>query len=125
MSEINHTRRSLLSSIFDNSNDIRPYANVLIFGRNYAGLLDTGAAISCFGSNAAKEIVKSVQNFKRIKSFVRTADGKSQDVCGYIETDVTFRGVTECIRFYIVPNLAQDLYLGIDLNYYPQDFYQA
>lgn len=67
-SEINHTRRSLLSSIFDNSNDIRPYANVLIFGRNYVELLDTGAAISCFGSNAAKEIVKSVQDFKRIKS---------------------------------------------------------
>lgn len=111
---VKQSRRKLLSSIFDNPRDIRPYATVRIFGKDWVGLLDTGASVSCLGSKAALEILDSDIDFKRIRSFVKTADGRTQTVCGYVVADVNFRGIAKNIKFYIVPDLAQDLYLGID-----------
>lgn len=56
----------------------------------------------------------SEREFRKIKSVVRTVDGKSQDVLGFVETDITFRGEIRPLSLYIVPNLSLNLYLGID-----------
>ncbi|KAI8128794.1 hypothetical protein CVS40_1659 [Lucilia cuprina] len=81
---VGNTRRNLLSTIYDKPHDIRPYADVQIFGKRFTGLLDTGASVSCLGADAAKELLNSDISFKKIKSGVRTADGKMQNVSGFI-----------------------------------------
>lgn len=111
---VKHVRCGLLSTIYDKPNDIRPYADVQLFGETLVGLLDTGASVSCLGAQAAGNFLDSPRDFRKIKSIIRTADGKSQDVVGVVETGITFRGKTRPIRLYIVPNLSQNLYLGID-----------
>lgn len=108
------TRRDLLSSLYDKPNDIRPYADVLLFGKSYCGLLDTGASVSCLGSEAAMELLTTNNLYKKISSFVKTADGKTQMVTGYINTEIYFRGITKPIKLFIIPSLSQNLYLGID-----------
>lgn len=111
---MNNTRRSLLSSIYDQPHDIRPYADIQIFGRTLTGLLDTGASVSCLGGDAAKEFLNSNIGFRKIRSGVKTADGKIQVVSGFIKTEIVFRGISKILTLYIVPNLSQNLYLGID-----------
>lgn len=98
---VNHTRRGLLSTIFDKPNDVRPYAEVKIFDRNMVGLLDTGASVSCLGSETARAFLDSDHKFKKIRSTVRTADGKKQDVVGVVEVDISFRGETRKLKLYI------------------------
>lgn len=36
------------------------------------------------------EFMNCNPDFRRIRSFVKTADGRSQTVCGYVIADVTF-----------------------------------
>lgn len=105
---VNRSRRGLLSTVYEKQTDFRPYADVQLFGKKISGLLDTGASISCLGSQAAKEFLESDENFKRIKSAVRTADGNAQEVVGFKKTQIIFRGVSKDIVLYIVPTLAQD-----------------
>ena len=107
-------RKAVLSSVVDNCNDLRPYAEVTIFGRSISGLMDTGASISCIGGNFAQELAQTHSDFKPMHAFVRTADGKGQNILGRISTSVCFRGETKRLCIYLVPSLAQELYLGID-----------
>lgn len=113
-SKVKHTRRNLLSAVYDKPGDIRPYTEVLLFDKKIKGLLDTGASVSCLGAQVATDFLQSGQKFKKIRLAVKTADGRSQNVEGIVEANVTFRGESKPIIFYVVPNLAQNLYLGID-----------
>ncbi|KNE88882.1 hypothetical protein PSTG_17672, partial [Puccinia striiformis f. sp. tritici PST-78] len=78
--KVRQARVNLLSALFDKPNDIRPYANVKLFGKNVLGLLDTGASISCIGSKLASDFIFENNSFKKIHSVVKTADGISQKV---------------------------------------------
>lgn len=94
--------------------DPRPHATVLICGKKFTGLLDSGASLSCFGRNAIS-IVKSLGlKVKEIQSNLKTADGASQQVVGYVTIPITFANKTATIQLYIVPSLINELYLGID-----------
>lgn len=86
-----HFEKLFLCSILDRPCDVRPYAEVTLFDQNMLGLLDTGASISCIGSEAAQNFLSSGARYRKLKSSVRTADGKPQKVIGYVETSVTFR----------------------------------
>lgn len=85
------TRRELLSVGSNRHNDLRPYASVVIFGKTVSSLLDTGATVICLGSTLAKEFLNSDSDFKRMKSFVHTADGQGVCVLGKVETEIVFR----------------------------------
>lgn len=94
--------------------DSRPHASVIIGNRTIIGLLDSGASVSCFGRNALELAAVLGLKVKEIVSSVRTADGAQQKVEGYVEAGVTYNGKLKKIRFYLIPSLSQELYLGID-----------
>lgn len=103
-----------MSSVFDRPSDVRPYAEVTLFGRKMLGLMDTGASLSCLGGKAAEEFLRSGKPFKRISSIVRTADGSSQEVVGFIKENITFKGIDKLITIFIIPSLDKELFLGVD-----------
>lgn len=43
-------KMNCISSVLDKPSDVRPYAEVTLFGEKFLGLLDTGASLSCIGS---------------------------------------------------------------------------
>lgn len=45
---------------------------------------------------------------------MKTADGKAQAVVGKFNANITWRGKTVEMVWYLVPSLQQKLYLGID-----------
>lgn len=107
-------RKLLISAIISNPTDKRLYAQVSFLEFCEYGLLDTGANISCIGAELANHPFHRYANFVKCKSMVRTADGKSQEVKGWIEVDISFKGQTKSIKLFIIPNISCRLILGID-----------
>lgn len=103
-----------ISSVLDKPSDVRPYAEVTLFGEKVLGLLDTGASLSCIGSKFAKSYLDSGRPFKMLNSSVKTADGQSQKIYGCVETTIMFRGIQKPTTIFIVPSLDKDLFLGVD-----------
>lgn len=109
-----NVRKKIVSSIFEKVDDLRPYAEIMIFGEKISGLMDTGASISCIGGDFAMKYLNSSQPYRKLNCKVHTADGKPQQIVGFIETRISFRGIEKLLGIYIIPSLAQPLYLGID-----------
>lgn len=107
-------RNIRVSTIVSNPKDMRYYAKVSFLDFEEYGLLDTGANISCIGGNLAQKDFSKYSNFRSARSHARTADGSTQNVLGWIDVEVTFRGSTRCLRFLIIPSITQNLILGID-----------
>lgn len=106
--------KSCISEISTSTIDPRPHAIVKIGDRTFSGLLDSGASVSCFGRNAITIINNLGLKMKQINSKIKTADGANQEVVGYVDVIVTFSNKNLSVRFYIVPSLTHELYLGID-----------
>lgn len=94
--------------------DVRPYVNVKLFGKMYSGLVDSGATITCLGSETASELLNKEIKFKRLNELVQTASGSKYRIEGYMDTDISLGNHKEKIRVYIIPDLKQTLYLGVD-----------
>lgn len=62
--KIKSLKKKLICSMLDRPADVRPYAEVTLFGKRMLGLLDTGASISCIGSSAAKSFLESHLPYK-------------------------------------------------------------
>lgn len=104
----------VISSIVNDPQDQRLYAKVYFLDFVERGLLDTGANVSCLGSDLARHDFSSYKEFQEFKSFVKTADGKHQKVHGYLDVDIMFRNRTQKLRILIVPSISQRLVLGLD-----------
>lgn len=104
----------LVSTIVANPKEIRYNAKVPFWNFNELGLIDTGANISCIDSDLALTDFTTFSDFNKIKSSVRTADGSAQAVYGWIEVNISFKGQTNPLRLFIIPNISQKLILGID-----------
>lgn len=107
-------KKDFAISVLGRPGDVRPYAEVVLLGKNVIGLLDTGASVSCLGSQAALEFLSSNIPYKKLHTTVNTADGKPQHISGVFTTDIVFRGKSLPLTIYVVPNLSQNLILGID-----------
>lgn len=94
--------------------DKRPHLTVQINGEAVRGLLDSGASISCVGANAMKTVQRCKLSWKENGGAIQTASGQQQQVKGFADAMVEFRGVTKLIRLYIIPSLSQEMYLGVD-----------
>lgn len=79
-------KRFLVSTIISNPKDRRYYAKIAFLEFVEYGLLDTGANISCIDADLAKIDFTRYSHFVKCKSYVRTADGQSQPVLGWLET---------------------------------------
>lgn len=107
-------KKFLVSTIISNSTDKRFYAKFSFLTFTEYGLLDTGASISCIGSDFAKMNFSSFSNFKKCRSFVKTADGKEQLVTGWLDVNITFKDQTRNLQLFIIPSIAHRLILGIN-----------
>lgn len=107
-------KRLLVSAIITNPQDKRFYAKVQFLDITEYGLLDTGANISCIGSELAQKDFSKYNNFSKCKTFVKTADGQKQKVEGWIDVDISFRGKIKSIKLFIIPSISQKLILGLD-----------
>lgn len=103
-----------ISTITESAGDERFYAKVSFLKYQELGLLDSGANVSCIGSDLALKDFSEFREFHQLKSCVRTADGKHQKVLGYLDVDITFKNQIRHIRILIVPTLSQRLILGVD-----------
>lgn len=104
----------LISAILNNPNDQRYYAKISFLNYTEYGLLDTGASISCIGSDFAKENFSKYKNFSKCTSSVKTADGKSQKVIGWLNVEIKFKDKVCSLNLFIIPTISQRLILGID-----------
>lgn len=107
-------RKLLISTIVSNPTDRRYYARVRFLNFEEFGLLDTGANISCIGSDLALNDFSKFPKFFKCKSFVKTADGKTQPVLGWLDVEISFQDTTKPIKLFIIPAISQRLILGID-----------
>lgn len=96
------------------SEDTRFFVRIKILDMDLVGLIDSGASITCISGTAAEMFLNKNIAFKRLRESVTTAGGRKHDILGYIETEIEFRGLKNKIRIYIIPELKNDLYLGID-----------
>lgn len=112
--KIKYTKRLFVSSIINCEKDGRLYAEVKFLDREEFGLLDSGANISCIGDELANLDYSNHPSFRKIKSIVKTADGKSQSVVGELKVDMTYKNLVRTVTLYVVPTLNQKLILGLD-----------
>lgn len=105
------SRKFLISAIIANPKDKRFYAKISFLNFTEYGLIDTGANISCLGSDLA---LSKFPNYTKCKSFVQTADGNSQMVIGWIDVQVHFKSQSHNIKFFLIPSISQRLILGVD-----------
>lgn len=104
----------IISTIVNCPSDKRFYAKVAFLTFTEYGLLDTGANVSCIGSDLATYNFSNFTQYTPGKSGVRTADGSIQKTLGYLIVDMHFRGETNKLKLLIVPSITQRLILGLD-----------
>lgn len=106
--------------------DGRPFAQFSINNVTFSGLLDSGASISCLGSDAHLLFTNHGHQIKPYSSNVTTADNNVQSVSGLLSLPVVCCNITRIIDFLIVPSISQKFILGVDFwkafNIAPQVF---
>lgn len=108
------TSKLIISSIINDRVDKRYYASVKFLNFCELGLLDTGANVTCIGSDLAKLDFSEYEQYSVLNTKVKTADGSLQKVLGYLLVDVMFKSQTEKMKIFVVPSLNQRLILGLD-----------
>lgn len=94
--------------------DNRPYLNVSILGRNFLGLLDSGATRTILGGSGW-EALKSLCRLDTSESIRCTvANGQKCDGIGTVELPMRLQNRVRIMRILVVPTLAHQLILGID-----------
>lgn len=107
-------RKLLISAVISPSSDNRLYARVTFLNYQEYGLLDTGANISCIGAELAKQDFSKLNNFYKCRSTVKTADGQSQGVVGWVSVEIEFRNQKRVLNLFLIPSISHRLILGID-----------
>ncbi|KAM3962339.1 LOW QUALITY PROTEIN: uncharacterized protein ACR2FA_003575 [Aphomia sociella] len=99
----------------DVHSDVRPFLKIDVSGIDCRGLLDSGSEISIIGNDILKYFtgLATVHESPDIK-FIKSANGSSSPVTGYLFLPVTVEGRTAIIKFYVVPGVVTELLLGIN-----------
>ncbi|KAL9875292.1 uncharacterized protein ACN427_013478 isoform 2-T12 [Glossina fuscipes fuscipes] len=104
-----------ISAIVSLEHDDRMFARTKVDNTEVTALLDTGASVSCCGAGATRFLENRRHRVIKLRNqHVKTADGKKTSVTGLITLPVVWEGETKSIEFYIVPELQQQFYFGID-----------
>ncbi|KAL9918082.1 uncharacterized protein ACN427_000569 isoform 1-T4 [Glossina fuscipes fuscipes] len=91
------------------------FARTKVDNTEVTALLDTGASVSCCGAGATRFLENRRHRVIKLRNqHAKTADGKKTSVTGLITLPVEWEGETRSIEFYIVPELRQQFYFGID-----------
>lgn len=112
--KIKENNKHIISTIFNNNQDLRSYAEVSFLDFTELGLLDTGANISCIGSTLAAKDFSALVQYKPLKSYVHTAGGEKQNITGVLNVEVTYNNLVKPLKLYVIPSIRQKLILGHD-----------
>lgn len=96
-------------------NDSRPYLYVQILNVTILSLVDSGSNVSILGSSGftlLKDLNIHIQYDSNLR--VTTADGRGQDVFGYVSLPITLNGVSKTLKILVIPSLTHQLILGVD-----------
>lgn len=109
-------RRLLVEAVIRGGSEIdaRPYAEVMIQGKTFSGLLDSGASVSLLGKDCREVVMDLGAEIINIFSKVSTASGQQYRILGKCVLEVEYNGNRQNIIFYLCPDLEQKMYLGID-----------
>lgn len=77
-------------------------------------LLDSGASLSCLSRSAAKNFISKNIPYQKVNSVIKAAGGQKYKILGFVYTDITFKNITKSNQIFIIPDLKQDTYLGIN-----------
>ncbi|KAL9875720.1 uncharacterized protein ACN427_013768 [Glossina fuscipes fuscipes] len=104
-----------ISAIVSLEHDDRMFARTKVDNTEATALLDTGVSVSCCGAGATRFLENRRHRVIKLRNqHVKTADGKKTSVTGLITLPFEWEGETRSIGFYIVPELRQQFYFGID-----------
>lgn len=94
--------------------DNRPFGSVLLEGTEVNGLLDSGASVSVLGKDSLPFLNSIGKTIFKIQSNVSTSDGTKQPVVGVVHLLARYNSIEKLHKFFVVPSLSQELYLGFD-----------
>lgn len=94
--------------------DRRPFGIVKIENVEIKGLLDSGATISVLGHNSLSFLDSIGKKYIPFSSTVSTSDGTENRIIGIIYLNVFYKNIEKSHKFYVVPSLSKELYLGVD-----------
>lgn len=77
-------------------------------------MLDSGASLTILSKGCEDYLNNSEYKVYHSPSLVSTASGAKERILGYVYLPTTFNNIAKKMRYYLVPNLTQNLYLGID-----------
>ncbi|KAL9875982.1 uncharacterized protein ACN2A1_012780 [Glossina fuscipes fuscipes] len=104
-----------ISAIVSLEHDDRMFARTKVDNTEVTALLDTGASVSCCGAGATRFLENRRHRIIKLRDrHVKTANGEKTSVTGLMTLPVQWEGETRSIEFYIVPELRQQFYFGID-----------
>lgn len=96
-------------------NEKRPFLKIHIYDLEFRGLLDSGSEISIIGGKAIKYFTNLASvHYSQEFNLIKTANGSSSSVDGYIFVPVTVKEKTMIIKFYLVPGVSTELILGMN-----------
>lgn len=115
LNELSVKTQEKLNFIFAKSpRDSRPYLKVKIFEKCFSGLLDSGATSTIIG-NPGWEFLKSCgSKLGAGPDRCVVADGSSCVCLGRVQVPMELEGKTRVISALVVPNIANQLILGVD-----------
>lgn len=103
------------SLLIQRKQDNRPYIRVLIFNEEMVALVDSGASHSVIGKKGLYLIDRfNLHIFSFCDMNISTADGKNQQVLGYVNLPIQLDGVLKILQVLVVPSLCHNLILGSD-----------
>jgi len=113
--EIFH-REGIITTINDNkSNNDRPKLKIILNFKQYEGLLDSGATVSCISESLFRIINKNnkLTLLACNQNFVSVSSTPLQ-ILGKANIPINCLGKSEMFTFYILKGIIPDIILGID-----------
>lgn len=95
--------------------DPRLFLDVRIFGKVVKALLDSGASRTVLGKNGLSILEKFPARLTPVYNhYVETADSQRHLISGIVTLPISLEGRTKELQVLVVPNLEQNLILGVD-----------
>lgn len=98
-----------------NKIDTRPHICLMLFGRHFKALLDTGSTASYIRADVAQWVqengVRKIENMKKIK----LADGSIKETMESVDLVVTLHTKSISHRFSVMPELNTEILIGDEL----------
>lgn len=112
--------KAIDSTLLHDSEDDRVFLNVKIGEECVNGLVDSGANITCLGNGSLNFLKRNSFKLVPLNASLKTADGNSKDIIGYVDVPITFRKLSTNFTIFVAPDLKQSLYLGTNFIRYFQ-----